>query len=63
MAKNPNDYARFYFRINDDLLNWLREYSKRTNKSMGGIIKESLENIRKQDEQPNEGANSDNPRT
>ena len=63
MAKNPNDYTAFYFRISDDLLEWLREYSKRQKKAMGAIIKESLENIRKQDEQPNEGANNDNPRT
>ena len=51
MAKNPNDYTRFYFRINDDLLDWLREYSKRKNKSMSRIIKENLETIRKQDKQ------------
>ena len=51
MAKPPNDYTGFYFRISDDLLEWLRDYSKRINKSMGTIIKEYLEAIRQQDEQ------------
>jgi len=49
MARTPKDYTGFYFRINDELLEWLRNYSKRKNKSMGRIIKEHLETIRQQD--------------
>lgn len=51
MRKRPNDYPKTSVRINNALLEWLKDYSKRTNKSMGSIIKEGLEIIRKQDEQ------------
>jgi len=56
MAKNPNDYTGFYFRISDDLLEWLREYSNRKKKSMGTIIKEHLVKLREEE-------TNDHPRT
>ena len=49
MPKHPNDYPRFYMRMNVDMLGWLKDYAQRKSISMTGIIKEQLEQLRRKD--------------
>ena len=48
MGKQPNDYPRFTFRLSEELLEWLEECAKKQGKSKGTIIKELLEDARRQ---------------
>ena len=50
MRKKPNDYPKFSFRLSEDLLKWLEECAKKQGKSKGTLIKELLEDARRQQE-------------
>jgi predicted DNA-binding protein len=50
MAKDPNEYPTFTFRISDDLRDWFKEYSQRTGKPMGLMLKEYIEQLKRKDE-------------
>ena len=55
MPKQPNEYPRFSFRLNEELLKWLEEYAKKQDKSKGTVIKELLEDARRRNVENLEG--------
>ena len=49
MTKKRRDYPKLNLRISDDMLGWLRDYSKRQGKSMSAILKEYLSELQRKD--------------
>ena len=49
MAKKPSDYPRLNLRISEDMHNWLRDYAQRQGKSMSGILKDYLGELKRKD--------------
>ena len=49
MKKKRRDYPKLNLRISDDMLEWLKDYSKRTGRPMSVIIKDHLQQLQRRD--------------